>query len=55
MKQKIKESLTDTAYLIGGGIMTYGAWQIYQPAAYLFGGAFLIATAYLASLAHVPE
>lgn len=44
---RLADLAADAAGLAGAGLVTAGAWQIYHPAAYLVGGAFLLMGAWL--------
>jgi len=46
-----KQWLIDLVGLAGVGVFTYGAWLVYQPAAFLVAGALLMAWALLKSMA----
>lgn len=43
--------LRDLTALAGVGCLTYGAWQVYEPAGWLVGGASLVLLAVAATLA----
>lgn len=43
------EILTDLATLGGVISITFGAWQIYQPAGFIVGGTFLLTGAWFAA------
>jgi hypothetical protein len=37
----------ELASLAGAGLISYGAWLVYQPAGFIAAGAFLVAGAWL--------
>lgn len=37
--------VADIAGLAGGGLLSYGAWSIYEPAGFIVGGVLLLALA----------
>lgn len=41
--------LVDATAIGGAGSITVGAWQIFHPAAFIVGGAFLLTAAWLAA------
>ena len=47
-----KQLFIDLVGLIGIGSVSYGAWLIYQPSAFIVGGVALVAWAALASKGH---
>ena len=47
-----KQILIDMVGLIGASAVSYGAWLIYQPSAFIVGGVALVAWAALASKGH---
>lgn len=44
-KKAPRFDLRDAAALVGIGLVAYGAWLVYQPAAFIVAGALLIAGA----------
>ena len=40
--------LLDAAFLVGCGLLCYGAWRVYAPAGWIVGGLLLVAVALLA-------
>lgn len=45
----MKQLLVDVIGLLGMGCIVRGAWEVYQPAAWIVGGAALVIWAILAS------
>jgi hypothetical protein len=46
---RLSEIVTDLAGVAGASLITFGVWRIYDPAAFIVGGAFLLVGAWLAA------
>jgi hypothetical protein len=46
-KGSIAAAAVDVAGALGAASITYGAWQVYHPAAFIAGGLFLLIAAWL--------
>ncbi|WP_431861395.1 hypothetical protein [Azospirillum sp.] len=42
--------LSDLCGLIGAGLVSYGAWLVYEPAGYIVGGAMLLTVGVVSAL-----
>jgi hypothetical protein len=46
---RLADLALDAAALVGAALITYGVWLIYQPAAFIVAGAFVLTGAWLAA------
>lgn len=52
---KLGDLVIDAAIVAGAGLITYGVWLIYQPAAFIVGGLFLLGGGWLFASRGNPE
>ena len=45
----MKQNIIDVCGIAGGGLITYGAWLIYEPVGFIVGGGIMMGLAVLAS------
>lgn len=52
---KVTDLAAETVGLAGAGLVSYGAWLVFEPAGFIVGGVFLLAAAWLLGASAPPS